>query len=136
VLLGIEPVTELIPVTSTVNRLTQLGSGPGKSLVPSVYTELYPERQYSRRSYTRSYNTKTWHRYPRKVYVNNSNQSYIKYKYITNAYSMRKRSRSWMWLFSTTSITPNWYHNNYRLYKVNSRLNRAQRKLKLPVYKT
>lgn len=136
VLLGIEPVTELIPVTSTVNRLKQLGSGPGKSLVPSVYTELYPERQYTRRPYVRDYNTKTWRRYPRKTYVNNSNQSYIKYKYITNAYSMRKRSRSWMWLFSTTSITPNWYHDNYRLYKTNSRLNRAQRKLKLPVYKT
>ena len=135
VLLGIEPVTELIPLSGTINRVKQLGSGPGKSLVPSVYTELYPDKFYPRTSRARSYNTSTWRRYPKKVYAN-SNQSYIKYKYITNAYSMRKRSRSWMWLFSTTSITPNWYHDNYRLYKTNSKLNRAQRKLKLPVYKT
>ena len=135
VLLGIEPAHELNPLSATLNRASQLGVGPGKSLIPSVYMELYPNN-YLKRSYPRrSYNTKTWRRYPKKVYAN-SNQSYIKYKYITNAYSMRKRSRSWMWLTSTTSITPNWYHNNYRLYKVNSRLNRAQRKLKLPVYKT
>ena len=134
VLLGIEPVTELIPVTGTINRFKQLGIGPGKSLVPSVYMELYPNTPYTRRPYARTYNTRTWRRYPKKSYVN-SNQSYIKYKYITNAYAMRKRNRSWMWLLSTTSITPNWYHDNYRLYKVNSRLNRARRKLKLPVYK-
>lgn len=134
VLLGIEPVTELIPVTGTINRFKQLGIGPGKSLIPSVYMELYPNTLYTRRPYARTYNTRTWRRYPKKSYVK-SNQSYIKYKYITNAYAMRKRSRSWMWLTSTTSITPNWYHDNYRLYKVNSRLNRARRKLKLPVYK-
>ena len=97
--------------------------------------ELYPNIPYTHRPYARTYNTRTWRRYPKKSYVN-SNQSYIKYKYMTNAYSMRKRSRSWMWLSSTTAITPNWYHDNYRLYKVNSRLNRARRKLKLPVYKT
>ena len=107
VLLGIEPITELIPVTGTVNRFKQLGIGPGKSLVPSVYMELYPNMPYTRRPYARTYNTRTWRRYPKKSYVN-SNQSYIKYKYMTNAYSMRKRSRSWMWLLSTTSITPNW----------------------------
>lgn len=135
VLLGIEPVHELNPLSATFNRASQLGVGPGKSLIPSVYMELYPDN-YVKRSYPRrSYDTKTWHRYPKRVYAN-SNQSYIKYKYITNAYSMRKRSRSWMWLTSTTAITPNWYHNNYRLYKVNNRLNRMQRKLKLPVYKT
>lgn len=135
VLLGIEPVQELNPLAAGFNRFTQLGVGPGKSLIPSIYMELYPDN-YIKRSYPkRTYDTSTWRRYPKRVYAN-SNQSYIKYKYITNAYSMRKRSRSWMWLTSTTAITPNWYHNNYRLYKTNNRLNRMQRKLKLPVYKT
>lgn len=135
ILLGIEPITELNPLSGTFNRAKQLGQGPGKSLVPSVYMELYPNKQFPRGYKARAYNTRTWRRYPKKIYVS-SNQSYIKYKYITNAYSMRKMGRSKLWLTSTTSITPNWYHNNYRLYKVNSRLNRAQRKLKLPVYKT
>ena len=84
VLLGIEPVTELIPVTGTINRFKQLGIGPGKSLIPSVYMELYPNTPYTRRPYARTSNTRTWRRYPKKSYVN-SNQSYIKYKYITNA---------------------------------------------------
>jgi hypothetical protein len=135
VLLGIEPVQELNPLAATFNRVSQLGIGPGKSLIPSIYMELYPDNYVKRNYPKRTYDTSTWRRYPKKVYAN-SNQSYIKYKYITKAYSMRKRGRSWMWLTSTTSITPNWYHNNYRLYKTNNRLNRMQRKLKLPVYKT
>lgn len=136
VLLGIEPVTEINPLVSTVNRFNQLGVGPGKSLIPSVYMELYPQFRYKKvAQYYNNYTKRTWVKYPRRI-NGPDNISYIKYKYITNAYSLRKMNRSRLWLTSTTSITPHWYHDNYKLYKTNSRLNRAQRKLKLPVYKT
>ena len=135
VLLGIEPISELNPTAGIINRATQLGVGPGKSLIPSVYMELYPNKKFNYQYNRRVYNQRTWTRYPKKVY-GVSNQSYVRYNFITNAYAMRKRTRSRLWLTSTTAITPNWYHNNYRLYKVRSRLIRAQRKLKLPVYKT
>jgi hypothetical protein len=136
VLLGVEPVTELNPLGGAINRFNQLGVGPGKSLIPSVYMELYPQFRYKKiPRYYNNYTKRTWVKYPRRI-NRPDNISYIKYKYITNAYSLRKMNRSRLWLTYTTSITPHWYHDNYRLYRTNGRLNRAQRKLKLPVYKT
>lgn len=134
VLLGIEPMSELNPLAGTINRVTQLGVGPGKSLIPSVYTELYPNRPYRRsaRTYANTYR-KTWYPKSRKI-RRPSNLAYMRYKFMTNAYYFGKGPNRRLWLTSTTAIEPNWYKYNYRRYKSQARLNRMTRKLNLPLY--
>jgi DNA-binding ferritin-like protein (Dps family) len=129
VLLGIEPIQELNPLASSINRYHRLGVGPGKSLVPSVYMELYPNNKYNyiKQQYNRY--EKTWRirtKKPRKP----ANIDYMRYKFLTKPFFLRKYTGNQVW----KTYPPSFYKFQYSSYRANSKLNRIQRKLKLPVY--
>lgn len=132
ILLGIEGLNELNPLQSQLNRINNFGLEPGKSLVPSVYSTLYPRRQYTKTYYKPSnYYRYNWTRYPRRVYAHSYNK-YNYYKFMTNRYYFNKGTNKYkLWIISTNSIEPNWYMNNYRRY-ANRRYNRMQRKVRGP----
>lgn len=133
ILLGIEGLGELNPLQSQLNRINNFGLEPGKSLVPSVYSTLYPRKQYSKTYYKPStYYKYNWTRYPRRVYAHSYNK-YNYYKFMTNRYYFNKGTNKYkLWIISTNSIEPNWYMNNYRRY-ANRRYNRMQRKVRGPL---
>lgn len=132
ILLGIEGLGELNPLQSQLNRINNFGLEPGKSLVPSVYSTLYPRKQYFKTYYKPStYYRYNWTRYPRRVYAHSYNK-YNYYRFMTNRYYFNKGTNKYkLWVISTNSIEPNWYMNNYRRY-ANRRYNRMQRKVRGP----
>ena len=131
VMFGLEDPKQLNPFSSNIARLEAITQG--RSYVPSVYAKMYPKhtRKYPK-LYREFYYTSSWRRYPRRRFYAKDNRSFMNYKFTTNRYYFSRGKNIDRWLSSTNSIAPNWYMNNYRRYKSNSKYNRATRKLKLP----
>lgn len=131
VMFGLEEPKQLNPFSSNIARLEAITQG--RSYVPSVYAKMYPKRtrKYPK-LYREFYYTSGWRRYPRRRFYAKDNRSFMNYKFTTNRYYFSRGKNIDRWLSSTNSIAPNWYMNNYRRYRSNSKYNRATRKLKLP----
>ena len=131
VMLGLEKPEQLNPFSANIARLEAITQG--RSYVPSVYAKMYPKhtRKYPK-LYREFYYTSGWRRYPRRRFYAKDNRSFMNYKFTTNRYYFSRGKNIDRWLSSTNSIAPNWYMNNYRRYRSNSKYNRATRKLKLP----
>ena len=116
VILGLENVTELNPLSSAYSRSKQFFQG--KSLVPSIYAPLYDKQTYTRlprTTYSYSYNKSKWRFKPRKSYFKNpDNMRRMRYKFTTYRYYFGRGKNYRRWLQSTTSIEPYWHNENYK----------------------
>ena len=116
VMLGLENVSELNPLSATYNRAKQFFQG--KSLIPSLYSPLY-ERQYTKKHKIAKaptyYRKSRWNIKPRKSYFKNpDNMKRMRYRFTTYRYYFGRGKNYRRWLQSSTSIEPYWYNQNYK----------------------
>ena len=116
VMLGLENVSELNPLSATYNRAKQFFQG--RSLIPSLYSTLY-ERQYTKKHKIAKapayYRKSKWNIKPRKSYFKNpDNMKRMRYRFTTYRYYFGRGKNYRRWLQSSTSIEPYWYNQNYK----------------------
>lgn len=116
VMLGLENVSELNPLSSTYSRAKQFFQG--RSLIPSLYSTLY-ERQYTKKHKIAKaptyYRKSRWNIKPRKSYFKNpDNMKRMRYRFTTYRYYFGRGKNYRRWLQSSTSIEPYWHNQNYK----------------------
>ena len=116
VMLGLENVSELNPLSAAYNRTKQFFQG--KSLIPSLYSPLY-ERQYTKKHKIAKapiyYRKSRWNIKPRKSYFKNpDNMKRMRYRFTTYRYYFGRGKNYRRWLQSSTSIEPYWHNQNYK----------------------
>lgn len=117
VVLGLENVSELNPLSSAYNRTKQFFQG--RSLMPSVYSPLYEKQQRTRLPRIAKaptyYRRSKWNIKPRKSYFKNpDNMRRMRYKFTTYRYYFGRGKNYRRWLQSSTSIEPYWHNQNYK----------------------
>lgn len=117
VMLGLENVSELNPLSATYNRTKQFFQG--KSFVPSLYSTLYERQQkvrFPKLAKAPTYYRKSrWNIKPRKSYFKNpDNMKRMRYRFTTYRYYFGRGKNYRRWLQSSTSIEPYWHNQNYK----------------------
>lgn len=117
VMLGLEDVSELNPLSATYNRTKQFFQG--KSLIPSLYSPLYEKQQKVRfpnlAKAPTYYRKSKWNIKPRRSYFKNpDNMKRMRYRFTTYRYYFGRGKNYRRWLQSSTSIEPYWYNQNYK----------------------
>ena len=116
VMLGLENVSELNPLSTTYNRTKQFFQG--KSFIPSLYNTLY-DKQYTKKHKIAKapayYRKSKWNIKPRKSYFKNpDNMKRMRYRFTTYRYYFGRGKNYRRWLQSSTSIEPYWHNQNYK----------------------
>lgn len=117
VMLGLENVSELNPLSATYNRAKQFFQG--RSLIPSLYSTLYERQQkvrFPKLAKAPTYYRKSkWNIKPRKSYFKNpDNMKRMRYRFTTYRYYFGRGKNYRRWLQSSTSIEPYWHNQNYK----------------------
>lgn len=117
VMLGLEDVSELNPLSTTYNRTKQFFQG--KSLIPSLYSPLYERQQKVRFPNLAKapiyYRKSKWNIKPRRSYFKNpDNMKRMRYRFTTYRYYFGRGKNYRRWLQSSTSIEPYWHNQNYK----------------------
>ena len=117
VMLGLENVSELNPLSATYNRAKQFFQG--RSLIPSLYSTLYERQQkvrFPKLAKAPAYYRKSkWNIKPRKSYFKNpDNMKRMRYRFTTYRYYFGRGKNYRRWLQSSTSIEPYWHNQNYK----------------------
>ena len=117
VMLGLENVSELNPLSATYNRAKQFFQG--RSLIPSLYSTLYERQQKVRFPKLAKapiyYRKSRWNIKPRKSYFKNpDNMKRMRYRFTTYRYYFGRGKNYRRWLQSSTSIEPYWHNQNYK----------------------
>lgn len=114
VLLGLEDTSQLNPLSGMISRAEQIKEG--KSLIPSLYTELYPKREYKKPAYA-SY-VKTWRSYPRRARRMYNKYANPNYNFRTYRYNPMRRTSRWKkWLESPHFVDYSWNDFNNNRYQ-------------------
>ena len=116
VMLGLENVSELNPLSAIYNRTKQFFQG--KSLVPSLYNTLYGNQYTKAHKIAKVpayYRKSKWVLSPKKSYFKNpDNMKKMRYKFTTYRYYFGRGKNYRRWLQSSTSIEPYWHNQNYK----------------------
>lgn len=117
VMLGLENVSELNPLSATYSRAKQFFQG--RSLIPSLYSTLYERQQkvrFPKLAKAPTYYRKSrWNIKPRKSYFKNpDNMKRMRYRFTTYRYYFGRGKNYRRWLQSSTSIEPYWHNQNYK----------------------
>lgn len=136
VLFGYDDPSQLNPLTTPINRVEQ--AIRQKNPLPSVFTTLYPKREYDKAERFRNfrYNYSKWNyskRYYPKVRTYYQKQYYPQYH---KRVYMNLTTVGYKWMKATKGKKIYFYDNGSKVIRAAGKMRRAMKKAKMPMYTT